>query len=117
MPVMTRVSVQLYGAWSITLLPLHVDWARALVAPATTRPRPASALTDVATANRPSNLITTSFRVGSVPSGTVLPSPTDVVTPRQGYGGRPMESDILVGIGLIIVLGVGLQWLARLLHF
>jgi NhaP-type Na+/H+ or K+/H+ antiporter len=27
-----------------------------------------------------------------------------------------MESDILVGIGLIIVLGVGLQWLARLLH-
>ena len=28
-----------------------------------------------------------------------------------------MESDILVGIGFIIVLGVGLQWLARLLHF
>ena len=28
-----------------------------------------------------------------------------------------MESDILVGIGFIIVLGVGLQWVARLLHF
>jgi NhaP-type Na+/H+ or K+/H+ antiporter len=27
-----------------------------------------------------------------------------------------MESDILLGIGLIIVLGVGLQWLARLIH-
>ena len=28
-----------------------------------------------------------------------------------------MESDILVGIGCIVVLGVGLQWLARLIRF
>ena len=28
-----------------------------------------------------------------------------------------MESDVLFGIGVIIVLGVGLQWLARRLKF
>ena len=33
------------------------------------------------------------------------------------YRRPPMESDILVGIGLIVVLGVGLQWLARLIRF
>src|SRR5262249_51835965 len=33
------------------------------------------------------------------------------------YRSRPVESDVLFGIGVIIVLGVGLQWLARRLKF
>src|SRR5262245_45052403 len=33
------------------------------------------------------------------------------------YRSRPVDSDVLFGIGVIIVLGVGLQWLARRLKF